>query len=189
MSRSHDICRPEISLDCISCCHLCTSSRPQPGGTSEAKNPYALDNLLPAGTLALDLDHDVPCNHTHSEDAWHPFEGSLFKECLSTDSELCRDIAFLTEHRFIAVTYRLGSSMDVILRVYLIPHDLANVKGQLRNRKKEILGPARRSLRKMLPRLVQDQTSWLEGSIPPKFSPHLIPNTKVPISCCHPLYF
>ncbi|KAG6873801.1 hypothetical protein C0995_011026 [Termitomyces sp. Mi166 len=68
--------------------------------------------------------------------------------------------------------------MDVIMRVYIIPHDLANVQGQLRIRKKEILGPARRSLRKLLPRLIQDQTSWLEGTVPPDFSPRLIPNNK-----------
>ncbi|KAG5341489.1 hypothetical protein C0989_010062 [Termitomyces sp. Mn162] len=68
--------------------------------------------------------------------------------------------------------------MDVILRLYIIPHDLANVKGQLRLRKKEILGPARRSLGRILPRLIQDQTSWLEGTIPPEFSPRLISNAK-----------
>ncbi|KAG6864745.1 hypothetical protein C0991_007420 [Blastosporella zonata] len=66
----------------------------------------------------------------------------------------------------------------VALRIYLIPYDLPNVQGKLRIRKKDILGPARRSLRRLFPLVVQDQESWMYGTTPPEFSPRLVSNKK-----------
>ncbi|KAG6849539.1 hypothetical protein H0H93_007627 [Arthromyces matolae] len=67
--------------------------------------------------------------------------------------------------------------MDVILRVYLIPYDLSNSGGKLRRRKKEILSQASRLLKKMLPKIIQDESSWRLGTPSPSL-PRLIPNVK-----------
>ncbi|KAG6817776.1 hypothetical protein H0H87_003184 [Tephrocybe sp. NHM501043] len=68
--------------------------------------------------------------------------------------------------------------MDVILRIYIIPYDLANVQGQLRIRKKDILSPARRYLRRLLPLIIQDRETWMLGSPPRSVSQTLISNNK-----------
>ncbi|KAG6812075.1 hypothetical protein H0H92_004541 [Tricholoma furcatifolium] len=168
-------------FDCPSCCPDCIATSPQPTESSDVQNPYALNKLLPLGTVTLYLDparEGVSCNHKHAEDGWHPFEGSLFFQRVLNDNELCREIDYLVQHRFISVNYRLGTSTEVVLRIYIIPHDLPNVQGRLRIRKKEILRPARRSLRKLLPKVVQDQNSWWHGSVPSQQTPNLFPNYK-----------
>jgi hypothetical protein len=90
------------------------------------------------------------------------------------DDSLLRELDFLINHLFISCTCRLGRLGNVLhVRVYLIPHDLANVQGRLRVRDEAtVLAPARRYLKVLLQRIVQDDTLW-EGddafsSCPPK---------------------
>jgi hypothetical protein len=54
-------------------------------------------------------------------------------------------------------------NQKLILRVYLIPYDLANVQGKLRVRKDNILNPAKRYLRNLLPIISQDFGKWRDG--------------------------
>ncbi|KAF5386941.1 hypothetical protein D9615_001552 [Tricholomella constricta] len=166
---------------CPSCCAACSAPYSKPTETIEASSPYALSNLLPAGTLTLHLDPEaegVTCHHSHLEDGWHPFEGSLFDQRLLADNELCREIDFLIKHHFISVTYWLGPSMLVVLRIYIIPYDLPNVHGQLRIRKEIILVPARRYLRNLLPNVIQSQDSWDLGVRPLNPSAYLVSSHK-----------
>jgi len=137
---------------------------------------------LAAGTLVVNLDFDVQeviCNHTHAEDGWHPFEHSVLKDHLAVDdANVCREIEFLVQHRFIAVTYCLGPLPRVFLRIYIIPFDLANVQGKLRVRKEITLNPARRYLRTLLPKISQNSVNW-NGDGLLDHSSTLIPSTKV----------
>jgi hypothetical protein len=171
---------PEL---CPSCCHGCF------GGTQvqwytqpELGAAYSLENLLAAGTVVVNLNPDVQesvCNHTHAEDGWHPFQNNLFKGHLTVeDASVCREIEFLVQHRFISVTYRLGSLTRVFLRIYIIPFDLANVQGKLRVRKEVILGPARRYLKTLLPKIVQAADNWNGDGFPGHY-PSLILSAKV----------
>ncbi|KAF8077645.1 hypothetical protein FPV67DRAFT_1462505 [Lyophyllum atratum] len=165
---------------CPSCCAMCTAANSGPNETSEASSPYALNKLVPAGTLTFQLDQDqegVACNHAHVGDGWHPFEGRLFDQRLLTDNALCREMDFLIKHRFIAATYRLGASAAV-LRVYIIPYDLENIQGRLRIRKEVILAPARRCMRNLLPKVIQSQASWDLGAPPIDLSTTLVPRDK-----------
>lgn len=78
------------------------------------------------------------------------------------DDLLLRELDFLITHLFISCTCRLNRLGNVLnVRVYLIPHDLANVQGRLRIRDEAtILAPARRYLKVLLQRIVQDDTLW-----------------------------
>ncbi|GLB34634.1 putative SNF2 family protein N-terminal domain [Lyophyllum shimeji] len=166
---------------CPSCCAMCIAGNSGPSETFDSSSPYALNKLVPAGTITFQLDPDqagAGCDHAHSEDGWHLFEGKNFDQRLVANNELCREMDFLIKHRFISVTYRLGPSMSVVLRIYIIPHDLADVQGQLRIRKEIILAPARRYLRNLLPNVIQDRESWDRGVCPFNQSPTLVPSVK-----------
>ena len=147
-------------------------------------NPYALVNLLPAGTIHLPVSPDESyCNHHHGEDGWHSFQGqSLLKRLVTPeDDALLRELDFLINHLFISCTYRLGRLGNFLhIRVYLIPHDLKNVQGKLRIRDEAtVLAPGRKFLKVLLQRIVQDDMLW-EGDdvssshIPRPFLPQSI---------------
>jgi len=78
------------------------------------------------------------------------------------DDLLLRELDFLITHLFISCTCRLNRLGNVLhVRIYLIPYDLANVQGKLRIRDEAaILSPARRYLKVLLQRIIQDDTSW-----------------------------
>ncbi|KAH9484424.1 putative ATP-dependent helicase C23E6.02 [Psilocybe cubensis] len=48
----------------------------------------------------------------------------------------------------------------MVLRIYLIPYDLSGVKGVLKIRKDNVLIPARRLMRNLLPRISKDVEKW-----------------------------
>jgi hypothetical protein len=122
---------------------------------------------------------ELSCNHLHVEDSWHPFQYNIFKDHLAVNhANICREIDFLVQHRFVSVTYYLGAFPRMFLRIYIIPFDLANVQGELRVRKEIILGPARRYLRKLLPMITQDHDNWNGDGLPVHYPP-LIPSAKV----------
>lgn len=162
---------------CPSCYQACQDSSPNslPPGS-----PYALESLLPTGTVAISIrPSQTFCDHTHSQDGWHAFRGDALLEHLADqeDDRLCREIDFLTNHRFISATFRICSSKTLFVRIYLIPYDLCRVQGKLRVRKDNVLSPARRYLRALLPRVVRDQGNW-QGYEPSTrdspFLPHCI---------------
>ena len=148
---------------CPSCCLTCVSK--PPAIAAPALTPYALGNLLPAGTVHLPITPDESsCDHHHSEDGWHAFRclPMLQRLVAPEDDLLLRELDFLIAHSFISCTCRLSRLGNVLnVRVYLIPHDLANVQGRLRVRDEAtILAPARRCLKVLLQRIVQDDTLW-----------------------------
>lgn len=152
---------------CPSCCDSCQHQGPSGPPAASSTDPYSLAHLLPAGSIALELAYDARlCNHIHSEDGWHPFQGHTFTKghlARSQDQELCSQLDFLVLYRFLTVTYRIGPSARIIfLRIYIIPYDLPNVKGVLRRRSRDvaILDRAGRYMKTLLPWITQDQYTW-----------------------------
>lgn len=153
-----------------SACYLsCEAQQPPSSGS-----PFNLLNLLPAGTYSLPLipRESTSCNHRNTEDGWHNFQESIIHHLFAPDDSLLRELSFLVHHSYISVASHIKPSGDMlVLRIYIIPHDLPNVQGQLRVRDEtKSLGPARRYLRMLLPRLVQGPELW-EGSEAPLSSP------------------
>ncbi|KAF8969663.1 SNF2 family N-terminal domain-containing protein [Flammula alnicola] len=147
---------------CTSCCGGCFIS-PPPSPISNL--PYALPNLLAAGTIVIklpvEIEHQI-CDHTHAEDGWHHFRAHLVIPHLSSadDITFCRGLEYLVNECFVSATYRSNHDGLMAVRIYLIPHDLANMQGKLRVRKENILAPARRYLRSLLPKISQDVDKW-----------------------------
>ncbi|KAJ3516660.1 hypothetical protein NLJ89_g1000 [Agrocybe chaxingu] len=149
-------------VPCPSCCSNCFISTLS---STWSNSPYALHNLLPVGTVIIDIpvasQHDI-CEHVHAEDGWHEFQAQQVTPRLENaeDVAFCRGLEFLIKQQFISCTYRCTHDNRMVLRVYLIPYDLANVQGKLRIRKDNILSPAKRYLRTLVPRISQDTGRW-----------------------------
>jgi hypothetical protein len=132
-----------------------------------AARPFAVQNLLPAGTLSLPIsqkDLANVCDHTHTTEDWHTFPGKALLPYL-TDQEsetLCRHLDFLVEHQFIIIQCKVGDSRAaLILRVYIVPYDLPGVQGMLRVRDEtSVLKPARLCLRNVMPQIIQERSLW-----------------------------
>lgn len=161
---------------CPSCCSSCFIDPPHPADITDS--PFALRKLLAAGTIHLQLNtlsqHQV-CAHSHAEDDWHILQPSRLLTHIKEEVELtlCRELDFLIHHEFLLATYREFNDM-MSIRIYIVPYDLANVQGRLRNRKEAIVSPARRYFQRLLPRISQDIASWngvgLASGVRPLFS-------------------
>jgi len=170
-----------MSLWCPSCCAGCFVAEIP----SESSNgfPYSLKNLLPVGSVFVKLEIETQhliCDHTHAQDGWHNFNAhSIIPHlCDPGDISFCRQIEFLVKHRFIMATYRASNGATMALRIYLIPYDLSNVQGKLRVRVENVLAPAKRYLRQLLPRIINNEEIW-NGLEPTGEVTALIPDTKV----------
>lgn len=147
---------------CPSCCDSCRRHHgPSQTLATSSTNPYSLAHHLPAGTITLKYTcFESICSHVHCEDGWHPFHGHAFA---SADKELCSQLDFLILHRFVAATCRVQEPGNILLvRLYIIPYDLPNVKGVLRRRSRDavILERARRYMQALLPQIAQDKGTW-----------------------------
>src|SRR5438270_7509522 len=107
---------------CSSCCLDCQQATSS--GTSFAAvsdTPFALGNLLQAGTVTLNISPEIRqaiCDHHHAEDDWHEFKPAMLIPRL-TDSQymdFCGELEFLTRQRFVTVTYRCLDDGQLILR-------------------------------------------------------------------------
>lgn len=137
----------------------------------DKSNPFALDNLLSAGTIRVDIqDSPLHCAHRHESDSWHPVPSrqlSVYAE----DDMFCK-ISFLTEHRFLRATCRLGADKRVLyIRIYLVPTDLPSVQEILRCRSEAVMKEGHRHLQATLPSIVQDQRSWNADELPSTSQP------------------
>jgi len=165
-----------MSTDCPSCCPDCLITKPT---SCCSDSPFALPKLLRAGTVTLKVSADIRqgiCNHNHAEDDWHHFDAFAIVSRL-TDPQcaiFCRELDFLVKQSFISVTHRYSDDSQIILRIYLIPYDLPNVQGKLRVRKSSVLNPAKRYMRTLLSRIIQNHDGWL-GLQPARDSKELIP--------------
>ncbi|KAI0273498.1 hypothetical protein BC834DRAFT_854101 [Gloeopeniophorella convolvens] len=151
---------------CTICCPSCASGAVS-GPEADAGDPFAVENLLPAGTLSLSvarLGSGTICDHAHVAEGWHAFSGEdLLPYLVDRDNEtLCRHLDFLVEHEFISVQSRVADSGKTLtIRVYIIPHDLPGVQGRLRIRDEaSILKPAKLCLRNVLTQVVKNQSLW-----------------------------
>ncbi|KIP07794.1 hypothetical protein PHLGIDRAFT_405997 [Phlebiopsis gigantea 11061_1 CR5-6] len=125
--------------------------------------PFALQHFLPAGTLHLTLQADTSSCYMHE---WHHYcaDGGIIGLVQLENEPIVRLLDFLILHHFVSVTCRIGlfaQRFMLVMRVYLIPHDLANVDGRLRRRDEvAICTPARKYLSTLLPRLSIKKAAW-----------------------------
>ncbi|KAI0086370.1 SNF2 family N-terminal domain-containing protein [Irpex rosettiformis] len=132
-------------------------------------DPYDLSHFLPAGTLVL----PIAATNIHCFGHWHTFcaetESDLAKLMQPKHKSLMRGLRFLTSQKFLAATFFCSDFL--MIRVYLIPFDLARVEGALRRRNETaILAPARKLLRDVFSNLYCDPESW-QGRIHTHYSP------------------
>jgi hypothetical protein len=171
-----------MSTWCPSCCGGCFVAEIPSEPLDDS--PYSLGNpsQLPAGCvfvkLGIEPQHLI-CDHTHAQDGWHNFNAHSIIPHLSESEDIsfCRQIEFLVKHRFIIATYRATQDAIMALRIYLIPYDLSKVQGKLRNRGESVLAPAKRYLRQLLPRIINNEEIW-NGLEPTGEITALIPNPK-----------
>ncbi|KAJ2928027.1 hypothetical protein H1R20_g9068, partial [Candolleomyces eurysporus] len=172
-----------MSIICSSCCAHCQAGGSQPTSSS-IKDPYDLDNLLKAGALSLqsarESQPDIYCEHRHASDGWHPFLGAApFLPFTSlNDVDLCKQLEFLSKHRFLAATYHVGEGGRLTFRIYLMHYDLAGAKGALRVKPDSVMAPARKYLRAVLARIDKSLEVW-KGGESVEAEP-FIPDTKDP---------
>jgi hypothetical protein len=130
------------------------------------QDPFALINLLPAGVICLTLSPLEDRQDTAAgEDGWDLLHTPSLIPCVTCDQDdiLLRQLEFLTIHEFILATCRVGPKSTFYIRIYLIPFDLPNVQGRLRTRDEEIMSPARKFLKVVLPRADQNVARWEAG--------------------------
>ncbi|KAG2131300.1 uncharacterized protein EDB93DRAFT_1178490 [Suillus bovinus] len=154
---------------CLLCCQTCIGNGV--GNEHDKSNPFALDNLLSAGTISVDFQgRHLHCAHIHASDTWHPVPSCQLSVCVE-DDVFCK-ISFLTEHQFLRATCCLGTSQRVLyIRIYLVPTDLKSAKESLRLRSEAVLKEGRRHLQALLPSIVQDRHSWNADELPSTSQP------------------
>jgi len=151
-----------MQSQCPSCCYNCRSN-PQQQFSSSSDDPYHLNNLLKAGVVLVQLGRDSQperyCEHYHADDGWHPYLGAAPFLPLTNlnDVNLCKNLEFLARHRFLSATYRIYGGGKLVFRIYLTPYDLPGARGTLRVRQENVMAPARRYLRSLLPMI---EKSW-----------------------------
>ncbi|KAA1469224.1 hypothetical protein DENSPDRAFT_795695 [Dentipellis sp. KUC8613] len=128
-------------------------------------DPYRTSKLLAAGAITLSTSpncslHELP----QAEDGWSYFRSEQVIPCLANaeDEALCRRLEFLIRNEFLVAHCMLGQSQNQLyVRIYLIPFDLAGVRGKLRNRNEvKVMRPARLALRAVLPSIMRDRNTW-----------------------------
>lgn len=154
-----------MSTWCPSCCGGCFVAEIPSEPFDDA--PYSLGNpsILPVGNVSVKLGVEpqhLICDHTHAQDGWHNFKAHSIIPHLSDSEDIsfCRQLEFLVQHRFIIATYRGTYDAAMSVRIYLIPYDLPNLEGKLRGRGDSVLAPAKRYLRQLFPRIINNEEIW-----------------------------
>jgi hypothetical protein len=138
-------------------------------------NPWALCNFLSYGALSIgvrdaaELQEELQlANQDLAEDGWHVFAGPLILKYLNNgeDHTLVHELEFLVLHKFTFASFLLADSNHIFIRIYLIPFDLPGVQGRLRVRRDAIVGPARRCLAGLLPKICRNRECWDGRSVP-----------------------
>ncbi|KAF9652886.1 hypothetical protein BDM02DRAFT_3088163 [Thelephora ganbajun] len=147
-------------------------------GSHLEQDPFELSNLLPAGTIALELSGlDQNLSRAVFREVWPPFNQetalSLRPFCSPQDITVLESLSFLVEHDFIRATSNFLSHCNLLLfRVYLIPFDLPGVQGRLMNRQEQTLAYYKRSMKVILPRIISGDDHWRGAQVLPS-SPDL----------------
>ncbi|KAJ3846868.1 hypothetical protein EV368DRAFT_52122 [Lentinula lateritia] len=164
-----------MNTSLCSCGCLPYPAKPPRSIFSASSSPFALCNLLQAGTVQIELkSKNMPCFHTHAEDGWHLFNEVDFNDMVQASFEhLLESLQVLTSQRLMVATFcvnNVHSDMpSLIIRIYLVPYDLPGMNGSLsyHARKREHAqghGLARRHMSILLPQIRRDQLSWSFGT-------------------------
>ncbi|KAJ7772943.1 SNF2 family N-terminal domain-containing protein [Mycena maculata] len=149
---------------------------------NSSASPFSLTNFLAYGTIsvclrpdALDqLHHECQADPMVAQDGWNGFSADLLLKSLGNteDYSLIREMEFLIREKFLYASYWVKND-SLLIRIYLIPYDLPGVQGRLRVRTDNILGPARRYLSSLLPKISRSPDSWqaICLSVPPPAPP------------------
>ncbi|KAF7302336.1 Helicase C-terminal domain-containing protein [Mycena chlorophos] len=141
-----------------------------------ADDIWSLARFLSYGTLSVAIQPgSFPnirrecANDALAEDGWSPFNANLILKHVksSADYSLVEGLAFLTAQKFVEATYFAPTPETLVVRVYMIPYDLAGVQGRLRTRAEPLVTTARRLLADLLPRLSRSVASW-DGQLTPE---------------------
>lgn len=148
------------NLACPLCCSITLPTERYPGPLTD------LDSFLALGILPLQVNVEVLdnfCSHHHNDSVWYDVsEPKTLRSILRFDEvEAIVDMVnFLVKNHFIAITCRFVQPEYLPLRVYIIPYDLPNVKGQLRLREETVLASARQYMGVVLPHILSDPLLW-----------------------------
>ncbi|KAJ7143180.1 SNF2 family N-terminal domain-containing protein [Mycena crocata] len=141
------------------------------------QDPFSLENFLAYGTLHMNLVSDFQpqeCLADLRGDGWHDFSAYNLEAKSAEDNTTIQNLRFLIKNQFISVVCSLlqeDSDPILILRIHLIPYDLPNVQGRLRNRKNDIVRTARNFLARLLPNISRSGNCWGEHALPDPPSP------------------
>ena len=137
------------------------------------QDPYALKNLLPVGTVLLHFEPEVssiqePVGHWDTLRSF--LDGHGFRLAASSQSRL-QELEFLGLHQFVRTTWNIlaGVQLRLLVRVYLIPFDLAGVGGSLMTRNRgelKVLAPARKALTSLLTNTNRSARAWFGHAAP-----------------------
>ncbi|KAH8828285.1 P-loop containing nucleoside triphosphate hydrolase protein [Flagelloscypha sp. PMI_526] len=165
---------------CNSCCSSCLSGQTltMPSSSSSSSDPWSLQHFLKAGVILLNVSSSFinTCDHIHTEDGWHIFNPQVALGYLqhAKDDSLCRALNYLNANHYLRTTFdRPRQGTTLIIRIYLIPYDLSNVRGVLRIRKET--GTAKHHLRHVLPYIMRGCLLWggeLDGL---EYARHFLP--------------
>ncbi|KAH9928494.1 P-loop containing nucleoside triphosphate hydrolase protein [Epithele typhae] len=165
-----------------------------------ANNLFAtLPSFLPAGTVSIPvfiLEDGPSLSEDIATDGWAPLPGtpssSPFRAHVPDDA-LLETLRFLVKHKYLVATYLIKTASEIdatapavlIIRVYIVPWDLAGSGGKLslywrRGKERVILKAAQKGLRKLFTQIRQDRTLWdgnhASGSAPRLFWPKSVDN-------------
>ncbi|KAI0374631.1 hypothetical protein BV20DRAFT_960768 [Pilatotrama ljubarskyi] len=124
-----------------------------------------LGNFLPAGTIVFDADASslrsfrVSGEENLAEDGWRTFPDVVvgFRD----DSGGLDSISFLVRYRFVAASYHVDPThVQLFVRLYVIPWDLAGSRGELRERDQDTVSKGCKHLKKLFYRVRRDPSLW-----------------------------
>lgn len=188
-----------MNTSICSCGCLSYSAKSPRSIPSASSNPFALCNLLQAGTVQIELkSKNMPCCNTHGEDGWHLFnEIDLNGKVQASSENLLESLQILISQRLMLATFcvnNVHSDMpSIVIRIYLVPYDLPGMNGSLsyhaRKREAQGHGLARRHMSILLPQIRRDQLSWSFGTADLNHNPpSILSNSTVSLSSLSLLY-
>ncbi|KIK31000.1 hypothetical protein PISMIDRAFT_85861 [Pisolithus microcarpus 441] len=144
-------------------CPLCYSDHTKTERAADADDDFdslALEDLFAAGTIAVTVHSEGVSCGAADYNSWRLLTVAREPSKRPQDP-LLRGIGFLADNLFLRATCKLDRSGQVLLiRVYLIPHDLPSVQGRLRCRSAAVIKEGRRYLHSTLSLISRNPRLW-----------------------------
>lgn len=144
-----------------------------------------LTNLLPAGTLQIDVcpelyDEIAQVETDEDYSKWPPVHATEDSLSLLQNVPLGVELTFLTKLSYIRPRWKLFSNSLLHVQVYLIPTDHPSGPKSFRSKfSQNDIATARNHLNRLLPRINQASQAWDKPALPDdQFKPFL------PVSVC-----